>query len=418
MMIQWMKDLIKRNGDRIFCDGYSYNELALISRHYKFPSNKRIVVSEDNSIFLLSKLMAIWSVDSTPVMISPKLDKDLKKECLKMIEVHNERVNDEGMIVFTSGTSSIRPKGVILTHSNLEHHRNMLDNHVSKSFLSGKDRTICILPWTHCYGLMGECFSMMERGGTMKVTGNYFLNVYRHKPTILFVVPKFIEKILHINKNISWLLNKDQKRRYLFGTDIRFLVSGGAYLPSDLMDEFQYEFGIDIYQGYGCSEMSPMICLETRFANMRYMQMIDGVDIKIDHDGEILVRGPSRFYGYLGSPKLDDDTYYFTGDLGKIFQNRLIHCGRKGSLVKLRNGYYIDLDRKEMEILQETESLYVSIWEDNGELKGVVYRPKKNLQRFPYLEKLPLEPTIENGMLTVKRELKRHIMKEIYKVLV
>ena len=405
-----MKGLIRRRGDRVFCDRYCYNDIEYMSRKFRFPSNKRILLSESNGIQFLSKLLAIWEVNSTPVLLSPKLNPAIKNSCVQMID--GERVPDEAMIVFTSATSSMRPKGVILTNSNLENHLNMLNNHVSHHFLSKDDRTTSILPWTHCYGLMGECFSMMERHGHM-VTGNYLFSAQLHQPTILFVVPKVLEKLLDMNKKL-FFLSKKQRRRILFGPKIRFIVSGGSFLPQSLIDEFVDEFNVDIYQGYGCSEMSPMISLETEIPNTQRMKMIDGIDIKIQDDGELFVNGLNRFYGYVGAPKLENDEYYKTGDVGRLDQDRLILCRRKSSTVKLRNGYFIDLDEKEKELLKTTGSSMISLWESEGDLRGIVYQPKVDLRFFPFLKEIKYEPTIENDLLTVKREAKRSKMIELY----
>lgn len=410
-MNRWMNRLIQTRGCKLFCDSYSFEDLGRLSRAIDSPKNTRIVISEANGINLLAKIKSAWDAGSTPVLISPKLDPFIKATCIAKLDT--ERAPNEAMIVFTSATSSLMPKGVILTHSNLESHLSMLDQHVPQRFLSASDRTIPMLPWTHCYGLMGECFSMMERGGRM-FTGNYFFQANLRHPTVLFIVPKILEKFLEMNQKLSPYLNVWKRTRLLFGRKIRYLVSGGAPLSDDLIMRCNEELILDIYQGYGCSEMSPMISLETEFPNTQGSELLPGIQLKFEGE-EILVNGPNRFYGYLGEPPLPPDEFYRTGDLGRfVSENRLEIVGRSACHVKLKNGYFIDLSYEEERIKKLLGTQFVSLWEDKGELRGVVYGSTANVPPITGLMKIETKPTLENGMLTIKGEMRRQELKRLY----
>lgn len=406
-----MNRLIQTRSRKPFCDSYSFEDLGRLSRGIDSFKHKRIVISEPNGIRLLAKIKSAWDAGSTPVLLSPKLDPKLKASCVAKLD--SERVPDEAMIVFTSATSSLMPKGVILTHANLESHLSMLDAHVPQRFLSADDRTIPMLPWTHCYGLMGECFSMMERGGRM-FTGSYFIQANLRRPTILFIVPKILERLLDLNKKMLPYLTARKRSRLLFGPDIRFLVSGGAPLSDELITRCNEELGLDVYQGYGCSEMSPMISLETDFPNTQASNILPGVEMKLEGE-EILVKGPNRFYGYLGEEPLPPGEFYRTGDLGRIVvENRVEIIGRSASHVKLKNGYFIDLSYEEERIKKLLGTQYVCLWEDRGELRGVVYDPRDDVSPVTGLKKIDTRPTVENGMLTIKGEMRRQELKRLY----
>lgn len=410
-MNRWLNNLIKERGKKVFCDSYSFDDLGRLAKQIRSPPDSRIIISEKNSIHLLAKIKSAWDNHSTPVLLSPNLSHDIRSSCINLLK-KNDRVVDEGMIVFTSATSSMMPKGVILTHSNLENHLQMLSEHVPVDFLSTNDRTIPLLPWTHCYGLMGECFSMMERGGQM-FNGNYFVRANLNKPTILFVVPKIIEKFLRINQKLEKYFFVKDARRIIFGPKIRFLVSGGAHLPNELISEFRKQFQIDIYQGYGCTEMSPMIALETEFPNNQTFKILPNIELRLDKNEEIHVNGPNRFYGYLGEPPLPVNEFYKTGDIGKLVtDNRMMVTGRSGSKVKLKNGYFVDLAHEEDKIKNVVKSAHVCLWEEKGDIRGIVYKPQCKIPCG--IKEIKIEPTIENGMLTIKGEMRREKLKTLY----
>jgi long-chain acyl-CoA synthetase len=330
------------------------------------------------------------------------------------------------MVVFTTGTSTGVCKGVRLSHDNLESHLDMLRNHVSEDLLGPNDRTAPILPWTHCYGLFGECVSVMDRKGTMKTSSGilgWSYAIHTHHPTVLFVVPRLLELILERDRMLRKHFSRDTRKWLWFGPSIRFLVSGGAGLPENIHREMRDEIGVNVLQGYGCSEMSPMISLQISndpFSNAG--TLLPRIEIKFGEDGEIMTRGPNRFMGYLGKEELGPDMWYATGDIGFLSaDNRLYITGRKSSHVKLSNGKFLDVDVLQTQITNAV-NVRVCIWERGGSLYGVAVCPSNTdtmrtlRERWRWIEWYCREKPLNtnDGTMTLKGEPSRAALMKIY----
>jgi long-chain acyl-CoA synthetase len=122
------------------------------------------------------------------------------------------------------------------------------------------------------------------------------------------------------------------KWREALGGNTKAIVSGGAALQPRLARVF-WAAQIPVLEGYGCTETSPVICVNNLEPNGMYVgtvgPVIDGVQIKIAEDGEILCKGPNVMLGYYKRPDLteeaiDKDGYYHTGDIGEMVLNRFL----------------------------------------------------------------------------------------------
>jgi long-chain acyl-CoA synthetase len=272
------------------------------------------------------------------------------------------RPGDEASIIYTSGTTGV-PKGVILTHGNLVSNIKAAGELLE---FNAKDTVLSFLPLSHILERT-VTFAFIYRGCTIayaesvETIGQDLIKV---KPQIMVSVPRIFEKIYakvmdsvlagsglkrkiffwgikvgkeygrrklagaKIGRGLSFRRNLAHKLVYTkviekTGGRIRFFVSGGAPLSRDIA-EFFYALGIVIMEGYGLTETSPMISLNT-FENLKFGSVgkpIPGIEVKIAPDGEILTRGPHVMKGYYKKPdenrEIFEDGWLKTGDIGMI----------------------------------------------------------------------------------------------------
>lgn len=428
-MEQWLTRTIQRCPLRVCLHPYRFRDIEWLSRTVLLPQRDRVVISESNSIMLLAKLLAVYRQKSVPVLVSPNYAPRIKYECIRLAQ-ETASFPNEAMIVFTTGTSSPIPKGVALSHDNLLSHIDMLRRHIPEDLFGKTDRTVALLPWTHCYGLLGECFSALDRMATMTtirhpVTLPYVMQSF--KPTILFVVPKMLEKILWLDRRLRPYCSSARARRALwFGPSIRYLVSGGVALPGWMFHEFQSHLGLHIFQGYGCSEMSPMISLQTH-------QETDGTnagtllpDVSIrftgDNQDEIAINGPNRFIGYIGQEAIPVANFHATGDTGFLDEHHRLHItGRVSGIVKLSNGKFANMSMLEQEIHAMIRRP-VCLWDLDGRIHGTIVKPtlpewERLLKNYKWIvwHQRDRDFALADGTMTIKGEANRRVLRDDHK---
>jgi long-chain acyl-CoA synthetase len=287
---------------------------------------------------------------------------------------------DLATIIYTSGTTG-EPKGVMLTHGNLASNFSI----TTEDFGFGaKDRCISFLPLSHVtarhldYALMCDgatiayCPKFDQLAAAMKAV----------KPTIFVAVPRVYEKIrqgvegksVGLKKKIlGWALGVGAKHREeilvgkapdglgwklanklvfskigeAFGGEVKTFVSGGAPLGMDTAGWFA-DVGIRIFEGYGLTETSPVIGLNTPKANRigTVGPVLKNLEVRLAPDVELEVKGPSVFAGYW---KKDEETkkaftadgWFCTGDIGKLEDGFLSITDRKKELLKTSGGKLI-----------------------------------------------------------------------------
>jgi long-chain acyl-CoA synthetase len=273
------------------------------------------------------------------------------------------RPDDLATFIYTSGTTGT-PKGVMLTHNNIASN---VTAGVSLMRLEASYTTLSFLPLSHsfertvdyCYFLSGCSIAYAESVAAVAQ------NMQEVKPHVFVSVPRVYEKfyarvqegvaagspikqklfawaVAKGREAISWRL-KGQKPPGMLGFQLGvadklvfskiherlggrfvFAISGGAPLARDLA-EFFWGAGVPIFEGYGLSETSPVISLNTADAvKMGTVgRPIPGVEVTIAADGEILARGPNIMKGYWNMPKetaetIDAEGWFHTGDIGEI----------------------------------------------------------------------------------------------------
>jgi len=298
--------------------------------------------------------------------------------------------DDLATIIYTSGTTGV-PKGVMLTH------RNLVSNVIAAGDvfqLRGDDVALSFLPLSHVFERT-VLYIYLWRGVAVSFARGVETvaeDIREVRPTIVTAVPRLFERIYGtINKRVSEAKPVQQKifhraikvgRRYAqkldrrefispllwlehrlldrlvfvkwrtaVGGRLRFFVSGGAALPSDLALIF-LGAGIPILQGYGLTETSPVVSFN-RPGNNRIGtigQPIPGVKVQVAGDGELLVQGECVMKGYYRMPDEtaeviraeSDGVWFHTGDIGTIEADGFIRItDRKKDLIKTSLGKYI-----------------------------------------------------------------------------
>jgi len=292
---------------------------------------------------------------------------------------------DMATLIYTSGTTG-RAKGVMLSH------RNLVSNFLAAAEifnLKSTDKYLSILPLCHVGGRMGNYQTQYSGAGIYYAEnmGTIASNMAEIKPDGFDAVPRVLEKfydvIISKGKNLSgikrsiffravklglkfkpfgengWFYERKlkiadklifSKWRQALGGNVRIVGCGGASLQSRLERIF-WAAGIKIINMYGLTETSPIITInrtEKGYVKLGSVgSVIEGVEIKIADDGEILCKGPNVMIGYFNDPELtksafDEEGWFRTGDIGHIEDGIfLMVTDRKKEIFKLSNGKFI-----------------------------------------------------------------------------
>lgn len=288
-------------------------------------------------------------------------------------------------LIYTSGTTG-RPKGVMLTHNNL--YTNVKE--CTPCFpLSSDSKALSFLPLCHIYERMLSYLYIsigisVAYAESMDTIGDNLKEVH---PNLFCTVPRLLEKVYdkivakgqaltgikkslffwalglgqryEINKDLGFwynfqlsLANKIifNKWREALGGEVKFIVSGGAALQPRLARVFSAA-QIVVMEGYGLTETSPVISVNRyEEANRRIGAVgpiLEGVEVKIAPDGEILTKGPNVMKGYFNRPDLtaeviDEDGWFHTGDIGEFQEGKFLKItDRKKEMFKTSGGKYI-----------------------------------------------------------------------------
>lgn len=308
---------------------------------------------------------------------------ELEKELQKTKE--GIKPEDLATLIYTSGTTGV-PKGVMLSHKNL------VSNFIAHSKLHqlGKDHhVISFLPLCHVYERSVN-YHFQYKGMGIYYIGNLAQIVpaiNEIKPHIFNSVPRLMEKVydgfiakgkelkgvkksiyfwavnltrhFEYNKKYGVLLNLKikiadkliySKWRKALGGNIVYIVSGGASLQPGIAKVFGMA-GMYNLEGYGLTETSPVIAVNNPLTGEMKIgtvgPILEGFEVKIAGDGEILCKGSGLMIGYYKEPELtreviDDEGWFHTGDIGVMEDDKYLKItDRKKEIFKLSRGKYI-----------------------------------------------------------------------------
>lgn len=424
------------------------------------------------------------------------------QEHFLQIEEASKKVNTEDLftIIYTSGTTG-SPKGVMLSH------HNVLSNVLSTlpDFpLQLNTRVLSFLPLNHIFERMVTYIFLFSGASvhyaeSLDHLGENFKEV---KPEMFTTVPRLLEKVYEKimakgneltgirRKLFFWALHLGEqydiqrkgsaayraqlalarklvfkKWREALGNEIKCIVTGAAACPVKLIRVFSAG-GIPVLEGYGQTESSPVISVnqlkETEWMMGTVGPVINGVQVKIAEDGEILCKGPNVMMGYYKRPDLTAETvidgWLHTGDIGTLVNNKFLKItDRKKEIFKTSGGKYVapqPIENKLAESPFIEQVMIVGAGEKftgalivpsqtavanwcrqkgitaNGRGESLLNHPQvqhhfkeiineinkhfNNVEQVKKFELLPKEWSIEGGELTPTLKLKRKVIMEKY----
>ncbi len=286
--------------------------------------------------------------------------------------------DDSAVIVYTSGTTGVA-KGVELTYKNLLFEMMSLNNYIH---FSPKDSFLSILPLNHMLELTGGLIAPLYAGGSVtycdSIKPTVIMKLMQETKTTTMICVPLVLKMFHsgIFKKIEDLSPFKKKLFYKmfglskflmnfninigkflfgsihkqFGGHLKCFVSGGAPLDPIVEEDF-HALGFYVLQGYGLTETSPVVALNT-FSERKYASVgipLPGVEVKIlkqnesDKEGEIIVSGPNIMKGYYRNKEKTDevlkDGWFYTGDIGYLDDDGFLYItGRIKNMIVLGGG--------------------------------------------------------------------------------
>ncbi|CAM1353935.1 MULTISPECIES: AMP-dependent synthetase/ligase [Tenacibaculum] len=470
---------------------------------YCFVSDTTIL-AKLNQIKSNTKLKKVFTFDDIPGEESwteiLKLGKDESNQ--PEVEERKEAVTSETLatLIYTSGTTG-RPKGVMLSHGNIV--SNVLSSEQRVPLTYGKEKGLSFLPVCHIFERMilylyQYCGVSVYFAESIEKLSE---NAQEVKPNVMTAVPRLYEKIYDkiyakgaelsgIKKKLFfWAIDLGLKyepygangwwyekqlgiaRKLIFskwqaalGGELKLMVSGSAALQSRLTRVFAAA-GMPVMEGYGLTETSPVISVnDVRNGGFRVGtvgRIINGVEVKIAENGEILAKGPNIMMGYYKDPEKSaevlKDGYFHTGDKGEVCEEGFLKItGRTKEMFKTSGGKYVIPPLLEGELKQsrfieqimvigEGEKMpaafiqpnfaFVREWanrhninlDDNKDLIAnhkVIERIQEEVdacnakfgkwEQIKRFELTPEEWSIDGGHLTPTMKMKRKIIKQIY----
>ena len=358
---------------------------------------------------------------------------------------------DLATFIYTSGTTGAS-KGVMLTHGNLLANA---EDAVAVLDVNENDNILSFLPVAHCFERTAGYYTVLLGGGQIAYAEGLAqipANLQEIKPTLLLVVPRLLEAIyarvqktvetspplrqklfgvaietgkrateyLHRGKSVPPLLALQMaifrklvfhRITSIFGGRLRYLISGGAPLPTEIY-RFLAAAEVPIIEGYGLTEAAPIVSVNLLPGRARIGsvgQRLPNVEAKTANDGELLVRGPNVMKGYF---KLDNETkeaidaegWLHTGDVAQIDSDGFIKItDRKKEIIVLSGGKNISPAYLETKLATDSYISQVCVFGDRRKHLAALIVPNfenlENLLKEKGLAGKPPEEIVKSNEL-------------------
>jgi len=367
-------------------------------------SGPKFIVCSDETEKNVKEAVSIY--DKGQVVIinvdSHSIDEN-KMEIIKKgdFELENPEGDSIATMLYTSGTTG-SPKGVMLTFNNLS---SELEGLEKKNLLESSDQILALLPFHHVLPLTATVLIILKYQASIvfvkKIASKEILEALdKNNVTALVGVPrvfklfydgikqqidsKFITRTIYklMTKIKSFKIRRKvfAKVHEKFGGKLTFIVSGGAKLDPEI-GEFYETLGIYVQEGYGLTETSPVIAVNTREGRKigTVGKKLDNIEAKIV-DEELWVKGPIVMKGYYNKPEktaevITEDGWFKTGDLAFIDDEGYITIrGRRNSMIVLSNGKNIDPEKLENKVIEKSKRLIkeLGVFGHNDKLVAII----------------------------------------------
>ena len=271
--------------------------------------------------------------------------------------IPNNKDNDVAKLIYTSGTTG-KPKGVMLTHENILHNIQNIEKMFHDLQNEKEYTTLNILSWAHIYGLTTELYYNLLNNNKVALSSgpqDFIKEIKEIQPDLLYMVPRILQliksKLQILNKPIIKLVLPFILKR-IFGKNLITIFIGGSQLDESTKN-FYIENDINICEGYGCTETSPMVSVNHIYEPRNtdsVGKILDDLVVKVIDD-EICVAGPSIMKGYYNDDNAtkrafiekDGYSFYRTGDEGYVENGFLFYQGRISENYKLNNGKFVNV---------------------------------------------------------------------------
>lgn len=290
-------------------------------------------------------------------------------------DVAGPGAEDIATIIFTSGTTG-KSKGVMLTQNNLA--TNVAS--VEYTALPGTS-LLSVLPIHHAFCLVMDWLKGFSLGSTVCINES-LLHMVRNmsifKPEVMLMVPMMVETIYKRLSVADPAIPKSVLAENVFGGNLKIIFTGGAHLDPFYIDEFA-AYGVDVLEGYGMSECSPVISSNTPENHKAGSigRPLCNAEVKFEN-GEILVKGSSVMKGYYQMPEETAETlkdgWLHTGDKGYMDEDGYLFInGRVKNLIILSNGENISPEEIENKLALNPFVGEVIVTGENNGLTARIY---------------------------------------------
>lgn len=313
-MQKWFQNVCREYAHRTFLfPNFTYGDLKNLSdvharqTYHDIPPRQYAIIHGSNSPDMLARIFAVERVGAIPFVVPPNT----------RIKGTPQPLDDEALVLTTPQKKVVR-----FSQENMLSAIDMFRQHVPKAILSSEDRTYSFLPWMHTAGLMGECFSVMDRGASCVVSNipphpSYLIrNFHQTHPTLIYIPRPLLEEFVVYNQSLrKFVKHAKDRKRILFGGEMRYMISAPVSMSTRM--EMWHNLKVPILHKYGCAEMCSMISMQTEFDphDESVGTPFPGVDLEFTNEHEILASGKNKCLGV--------DKHHTTGDLGFIKDDKL-----------------------------------------------------------------------------------------------
>ena len=342
-----------------------------------------------------------------------------KEKCNSLAITFPKNIEDVAVCIYTSGTTG-RPKGALLTHSAVIQNAKLCAGSLDCTLEN--ECFVAVLPLYHAYAASACLIQSIWTKSKMLIIENFnpgeiLRQMEEHKATVFLGVPAMfavLSNLKTIPEISSW----------------RLCVSGGAPLPTAVHNAFVDKFKLEIHEGDGPTECGPVTSINPVGGKVKVgtigiplkgveMKIVDatGAELPDNEVGEIIVKSPSNFIGYLNQPEQSEktiiDSWVYTGDMG----------------IKDEDGYFSIVDRKKDMLIvgglnvyprEVEEYIYhhpsvaeVAVIGESHEIRGEIPVAFVSLKEGKTLTIADLKSFLKDKIAKYKTPRKLHILKSL-----